>query len=367
MCNLCDRTSRPRLTSLIRPCSKLSTSIVTRGTLRRGAVLVSGQAWAKVRGLFDHTGRPLDAAPPGTPVEILGWRELPAAGDTILEVDSERKAHSVIAFRAAQSLADRATGDLDAIRAKEEQHNAAYRAQREARRQAGGRRLRLATRPKESAADDGTPRVNVILKADVHGSAEAILDVLDTYQAHDRCRLNVVHYGVGDVSDGDLELGRLFDAVVYAFAVDTAAALAVPKGVRVRQFDIIYRLVDDLRAEINAKLPSIEVEDVLGEANVLQIFEITEGKREVTVLGCRCVKGVLKKASRYKLVRQGEVIHDGQLESMRHLKNEVDTIRSGVECGLRLNDQEVVAQNGDTLVCYTTKMMEQKTDWDPGF
>lgn len=339
---------------------------MTRGTLRRGAVLVSGQAWAKVRGLFDHSGRPLDAAPPGTPVEILGWRELPAAGDIILEVDSERKAHSVIAYRAAQSLADRATDQLDAIRAKEEQHNAVYRAQREARRQAGGRRPRLATRPKESAAADGTPRVSVILKADVHGSAEAILDVLDTYQSHERCRLDVVHYSVGDVSDGDLELGRLFDAVVYAFAVDTAAQV-VPRGVRVRQFDIIYRLVDDLRAEINAKLPAVEVEEVLGEANVLQIFEITEGKREVSVLGCRCVKGVLRKASRYKLVRQGEVLHDGELESMRHLKSEVDTIRSGVECGLRLADQEVEAQNGDTLVCYTTKTVEQKTDWDPGF
>lgn len=338
---------------------------MTRGTLRRGAVLVSGTAWAKVRGLFDHSGRPLDAAAPGTPVEILGWRELPFAGDTILEVDTERRAHAVIAHRAAQNLATRASDEVHAIRAKEELHNAEYRAQREARRQAGGRRLRLAHRPKESAPADQTPRVSIVLKADVHGSAEAILDVLDTYNSHDRCRVDVVHYGVGDVNDGDLELGRVFDALVYAFAVRQPAQL--PKGVRVREFDIIYRLVDDLKAEINRQLPAAEVEDVLGEANVLQIFDITEGKREVRVLGCRCVRGVLKKGSRYKLLRQGELMHDGALESMRHLKNEVDTIKSGVECGLRLNDQTVEAQNGDTLVCYTTKMVEQKTDWDPGF
>lgn len=341
-----------------------------RGTLRRGAVLVSGHAWAKVRGLFDHTGRPLDAAPPGTPVEILGWRELPDAGDTILEVDTERRAHAVIAHRQARSQTERSGDEVAAIRAKEEQHNAAYRAQREARRQAGGRRLRLATRPKESAPADGTPRVPVVIKADVHGSVEAILDVLDTYQAHDKCRLDVVHYGVGDVTEGDMELGRVFGAVVYAFGVRplAPAAAAATRDVRVREFDIIYRLVDDLRAEINAQLPPVEVEDVLGEANVLQIFEITEGKREVRVLGCRCVKGQLKKGSRYKLVRaDGEVVWDGALESMRHLKSEVDTIKSGVECGLRLDDQSVEAENGDTLVCYTTKTMEQKTDWDPGF
>lgn len=101
--------------------SKLSTCIVTRGTLRRGAILVGGQAWAKVRGLVDHTGQTLEAAPPGTPVEILGWRELPHAGDQILEVESEKKAHSVLRFRHAQSQMDRATSDLDAIRQKEEQ------------------------------------------------------------------------------------------------------------------------------------------------------------------------------------------------------------------------------------------------------
>lgn len=291
-------------------CRKLSTCIVTSGTLRKGAILVAGQAWAKVRGLFDQNGDPILEVPPGTPAEILGWRELPRAGDQILEVESEKRAHSALRFRHAQSQLSRATSDQDAIRIKEEQHNEEYRAQREARRKAG-RRIRLSTRPKESAPDDGTPKVSVILKGDVDGSVEAILDVLETYDSHDKCKLNVIHYGVGDVNDGDLELAGAFNAVIYAFSINSPPK--IPKGVQVKPFDIIYRLVDDLKEELSAKLPLLEVEETLGEANVLQIFEITEGKHEVSVLGCRCVKGFLKKNARYKLVRQGEVIYDGKI------------------------------------------------------
>lgn len=290
---------------------KLSTAIVSRGTLRRGAILVSGTAWAKVRGLFDHTGRPMEAAQPGTPVEILGWRELPQSGDQILEVDTERKAHSVLRFRESQMQTERAVDDLVAIRVKEEKHNEEYRAQREARRAAGRFRLRSVTRAKETQPDDPTPRVNVILKGDVHGSVEAILDVLDTYNGHDKCRLDVIHYGVGEISEGDLELAKAFSAIVYAFSIK-APTMQVPKGVSVRECNIIYRLVDDLRLEINGKLPQLEVEESLGEANVLQIFSITEGKKEVTVLGCRCVKGVLKKAGRFKLMRHLEQLYDGK-------------------------------------------------------
>lgn len=142
---------------------------------------------------------------------------------------------------------------------------------------------------------------------------EAILDVLETYDSNDKCKLDIIHYGVGDVNEGDLELAKAFKAIVYAFSVNTPDK--VPKGVQVKSFDIIYRLVDDLKLEITSRLPELEVEEILGEANVLQIFEITEGKKEVTVLGCRCVKGVLKKAARYKLMRQGEVIYDGKFNN----------------------------------------------------
>ncbi|KAG4079054.1 hypothetical protein HA402_001709 [Bradysia odoriphaga] len=343
---------------------KLSTAIVTRGTLRKGAILVSGTAWAKVRGLFDHTGQLIESATPGTPVEILGWRELPFAGEGILEVESEKKANSVIAFRQSKSRTEKALSDLEVYRQKEEKHNVEYQAKRELRKKTG-HKARIATRPKESEPDDGIPRVNIVLKGDVHGSVEAILDVLDTYNRSDICRLGVVHYGVGDVNESDLELAKAFDAIVYAFSVKPPADK--PKGVVVKEFNIIYRLIDDLKEQINAKLPQIEVEEVLGEANVLQIFQVNEGRKKVSVLGSRCVKGVLKKAARFKLKRLDEILCDSTLSSMRHLKNEVDTIKKDVECGLKLENQEVVPQPGDVVVCYTTKLEEQKTDWDPGF
>lgn len=271
---------------------------------------MAGQAWAKVRGLFNDKGQPIAEARPGTPVEILGWRELPHAGDQILEVDSEKKAHSVLHFRHSERQISKAANDLDAIRIKEEQHIEEYRSHREACRQAGRFRIRSSTRPKETKPDDNTPKVCVILKGDVDGSVEAILDVLATYDSHDNCKLNIIHYGVGDVNDGDIELSKSFGAIIYAFSVNYPTK--IPKAVQVKPFDIIYRLVDDLKSVISAKLPMLEIEETLGEANVLQIFEITEGKNEVSVLGCRCVKGVLKKNARYKLMRQGELIYDGK-------------------------------------------------------
>lgn len=343
----------------------MATIIVKRGTLRKGSIIVSGIAHAKVRGLFDHTGQPIEQATPGMPVEIIGWRELPFAGDEILEVETERKAHSVLGFRQAQKQLEKAVSDLDDIRAKQEEHASTYRTQRENRILTGYRRPRLATRPKESKSDDTTPRVNLVVKGDVHGSVEAILDVLDTYHGGDKCRLDVVHYGVGDVTDGDVELARTFKAFIYAFTVRPPTR--PPKGVIVREFNVIYRLVEDLRAEINARLPEIEVDEIIGEANVLQIFMINEGRKEVPVFGCRCTKGLLKKSANVRLMRNGEVIYDGQFESIRHLKNEVETVKKDVECGLKMSDPSVVAEPGDTVVCYRKNMETQSTDWDPGF
>lgn len=291
---------------------RLSTVIVTRGTLRKGSVLVSGTSWAKVRGLFDQAGQPMEVAYPGQPVEIIGWRELPLSGEEILEVESEKKANSVVKYREAKARVEKAETDRDAIQKKEQEHLEQYRAARDARRKAGYFRSRqVGPRQKESVADDGIPRVSVIVKADVHGSAEAILDVLETYDDGESCKLDVIHYGVGDVSEGDLELAKTFNAIVYAFSVRMPPA-KLTQGVTIREFDVIYHMVDDLKAEISGKLPMAEEENVQGRANILQIFEVTEGKRKTRVLGCRCTDGLLKKAAKVKLVRNNDVLYIGE-------------------------------------------------------
>lgn len=244
---------------------KLSTAIVTRGTLRRGAIIVSGLAWAKVRALFDHAGQPVELAEPGTPVEILGWRELPTSGDEIIEVESEKVANSVMRWRQAQAQKEKAEGDLDAIKLKQIEHDAKYKAERDARRKKGKYKMRrIGPREKEYVDDNSVPRVNVIIKGDVHGSVEAILDVLETYHENDQVRLDIVHYGVGDVNEGDIELAKTFNAIIYAFSVKSPKT-PLPKNVKINEVNIIYRLVDNLKQEINAKIPPLDVEEVVGK------------------------------------------------------------------------------------------------------
>ncbi|XP_077537137.1 mitochondrial translation initiation factor 2 [Haemaphysalis longicornis] len=350
---------------------KLSTALVQRGTLRKGAYLVAGQSWAKVRGMFDEWGKPVQKAPPGTPVQVIGWRSLPSAGDVIIEVESERRAQQVTEWRDSQVRAERDAEEYRAIQAKVQRHLEQYKAELEQRRSLGQRRKRkrLTNRPKEYSVDD-TPSLPVVIKADVDGSVEAVLDLLDTYHSHQNCRLDIIHYGVGPVSESDVELAQPFNGVVYAFHVPvlSAASAAAEEGkVELRSFNVIYHLIDDIKKELGKRLPLVDVEEVHGEALVQQEFLINEGRKKIPVAGCKCTKGTLRKNALYKVVRDEQTIHSGPLVSMRHLKNEVDTIKKDVECGLMLEDASVRFSHGDLLVCYSIKQVPQETDWDPGF
>lgn len=151
------------------------------------------------------------------------------------------------------------------------------------------------------------------MKGDVDGTLEALLDTLDTYHSED-CKMEVIHYGVGSVTQNEIELAQTFNSIIYAFNVDVPGnlkPLVEQNNVDIRHFNVIYKLIDDIKAEINNRLPTMEVEEVLGEATVLQLFEINQGKKKVPVAGCRCIKGNLKRAALYKVVRNGEIIHTG--------------------------------------------------------
>lgn len=282
----------------------MATIIVTRGTLRKSCVLVAGLAHAKVRGLFDHNNQPIDHVTPGMPAEILGWRELPDAGDITLEVESEKKASSVIKFREQKTLQQKAEKDLTKITEMRKAHDAVYQEQRKLTK-----RQKQQVRRETMESEDSTPKLNIIIKADVHGSMEALLDVLDTYDCSDKCKLNVVHYGVGPVNDGDIELAEAFNAYIYTFCLPTQQLKS--SNAVIKEFNIIYRFIEDITNEINKKLPAIEVEDVVGEAEIRQLFQINDKNKKVTVLGCRCTKGLLKKKLKFKIVRDDEVIFDG--------------------------------------------------------
>nr|XP_021202298.2 translation initiation factor IF-2, mitochondrial isoform X3 [Bombyx mori] len=325
---------------------------------------------SQVRILRSAEGASIEEAPPSCPVVVLGWRELPAAGDLVLEVASEKRAAEVMRWRAAQRMKEKQQSDSEVIEAKMSEHQQRYRAMLSRKRAMGRYKLKPEGPREKMIKEDTHPALNVIVKGDVDGSVEAILDILDTYDDHERVRLDLVHFGVGQVTPNDLEIAEAFNAIIYAFNVECPPAVAADAkdlNISVRKHNVIYRLVDDVKQEITARIPVTQTEEVIGEANVLQEFMVSEGRRKVPVAGCRCVRGSLAKNALYKIIRGQETVFEGKLVSMKHLKEEVPTIKRDQECGLKFDDPEARVQPGDTVLCYRLRDVAPRTDWDPGF
>lgn len=349
---------------------KLSTSLVQRGTLRKGAFLVAGTSWAKIRGMFDEWGKPLQVVTPGLPVQLFGWKSLPCPGDEILEVQSEKQAQAVVAFRIKKKTEEKMQEDLIVIEKKAEEHRQKYQQEREERLRKGFYRKRLTGIREKESVDGPTPRVSFVLKGDVDGSIEAIEDVIYTYPSHNICRLDLIRSGVGDVTESDISFAESFNGIIYCFNVKIPQNLkpvVEEKNIPIKTFNVIYHLIDDLKLEINKRLPLMRDDEIIGEAHVLQQFLINEGRKKVPVAGCKCVKGVLKKGSLCKIVRSGETIHEDSVISLRHEKSDVESIKKDVECGLRIENKEISFMEGDVIVCYSEKYIPQCTDWNPGF
>uniref|UniRef100_A0A0V0G8W4 Translation initiation factor IF-2, mitochondrial n=1 Tax=Triatoma dimidiata TaxID=72491 RepID=A0A0V0G8W4_TRIDM len=342
---------------------KLSTLLVQCATLKKGSILVAGTAWCRVRAMFDDNSDPIQEALPSTPVQILGWKDLPSAGDIVIQVPSEKRALDVVNHREKLNSLKKMEKDKEIIDRKVEEHEKHYKPILEEKRRLGRYKAPRTPKQKEIRDEFTGPRLNIIIKGDVDGSVDAILDVLETYN-NTQCKLDVVHYGVGPVSQNDTMLAELFNAQIYAFNTTVLKDVSISS---VKHFNIIYRLVDDLKNEISKLLPYKEVEEIIGEANVLQQFLINEGKSKVPVAGCRCIKGSLKKSAQYRLIRSNETLFCGSLISLRHIKDEVDSIKKDLECGIRLSDSNVHVQPGDTLICFKINKVPQTIEWNPGF
>lgn len=347
---------------------KVSTAIIQRGTLKKGCLLVAGTAWAKVRAMYDDRGKLLHEVTPGSPVQIFGWKSFPCAGDIILEAKFEKEVHEVIKYREDKKMEEKMLSDLPIIQKKMEMHDKKYKQEREARLERGRyRKERNYFREKESIIDP-RPFFAFVLKGDVHGSVEAILDVVDTYKSHDSCRLDVIHSGVGHITESDVILAETFDGIIYTFNIDISRQiekLAEEKNVIIKPFNVIYHLINDMKTEISSKLPLVQEEDILGEATVLQPFLINIGKKKVPVGGCKCTKGYLKRNTMCKIIRSEKVLYNGPVISLKHEKNDVESIKKDVECGLMIENDEIEFLPGDTIVCYNPKSVAQVTDWNP--
>ncbi|XP_039594954.1 translation initiation factor IF-2, mitochondrial isoform X1 [Polypterus senegalus] len=356
----------------------ITTAIIQRGTLKKGCVLVAGKAWAKVRLMYDENNKGIAQAGPSTPVEIVGWKNLPSAGDEILEVESEHRAREVVEFRNYVEGQEKMQEDQQIIDAKQKEHRDVYKKERESLSHLTWRQRRaamykankhlLACRPKEKAEKDQLT-LPIVIKGDVDGSVEAIMDILDTYDADEECELDVVYVAVGDISENDVNLAETFSGIVYGFNVDVSKAvqqIAAKKGIQIKLHKVIYKLIDDLKEELCNKLPPTVEENEIGKASVLAIFNVTVGKKKVQVAGCRVQKGHLERKMKFKLLRSGDEIWKGSLTTLKHHKDDVQSVKTGMDCGVSL-DGDIDFEPGDELVCFKEVEKQQVISWDPGF
>jgi translation initiation factor IF-2 len=229
------------------------------------------------------------------------------------------------------------------------------------------------------------PTFSVIVKTDVNGSLEAILNVMETYEAHHKVRLDLVHFDVGPVKKTDMDMAELFNSVVYAFnlpanpeveasaskmTVTVEGSSSAEKKSRVRHFNVIYKMFDDMRSEINERVVSVDKEELIGEATVLQVFDYTEEKKKgtITVAGGRCLSGMLDRKANFRLVRGGTVVKEKlTCHSLKHVKTDVSTIKQNVEFGLAFEQKNVTPEKGDTIVCYNLKKVKEPVEWNLGF
>ena len=307
----------------------VATVLVQRGTLKVGDIVVAGTAWGRVRALIDDTGRRVKEATPSTPVEILGFHGVPEAGDKLHVVETEARAREIAEYR--------------------------ERKKREAR----GAALRKASLEQlmNQMKEGELKEFPVLVKADVQGSAEAIVQALEKL-GNEEVRARIVHYGVGGISESDVQLASATGAVILGFNVRAdrkARELAEREGIEIRYYNIIYDLVDDMKAAMSGLLEPEIRETHLGNAEVLEVFKVSGVGR---VAGCRVTEGMVRRGAGVRLIRDNVVIYEGKLASLKRFKDEVQEVPAGQECGMAFENFQDI-KKGDVVECYQVEKIER--------
>jgi translation initiation factor IF-2 len=304
----------------------IATVLVQRGTLRVGDAVVCGTAWARVRAMQDENGQPLDEAGPSQPVQVLGWSHVPEAGDDFRVVGDEREARHIAQEREARARAAEFA---------------------ESRPMASLADLLTQARAQE------IPALNVIVKADVQGSLEAILDALEKIPQNE-VRIQVVHRSVGGITENDVSLAAASGAVVIGFNVRPdpgARDLAEREGVDLRLYRVIYQALDDIRQALTGMLSPEEQEVELGRAEVRALFRVP---KLGVVAGCMVTQGTITRGALSRLVRDGAIIYTGRIGSLRRFKDDVREVSEGFECGIGLENYQDVHE-GDVIEAYEVR------------
>ena len=305
----------------------VATVLVQRGTLRVGALVVAGSYWGRVRALIDDKGETLEAAGPSTPVEVLGFSGAPDAGDRVAVVESEARAREITEYRERQ------------------------RREKQAARGPGLRTSLSDMMSNLKAA--GHKELPIVLKGDVQGSVEAITAAVEKL-GNDEVVARVIHGGVGGVTESDVTLAEASKAVILGFNVRAhkeARDLAEQAGVEIRYYNIIYNLVDDVKAALSGMLAPTLRETMLGNAQILELFHIS---KVGTVAGCRVTDGVVQRGAHVRLIRDSVVVHEGKLSTLKRFKDEVAQVQAGQECGMAFENYQDM-RVGDVIECYSVE------------
>src|SRR5579862_6635353 len=302
----------------------VATVLVQRGTLHVGDIVVAGSQWGRVRALIDDKGEAVQVAPPSTPVEVLGFSGAPEAGDRVAVVESEARAREITEYRERQK------------REKQAARGAPIRTS-------------LADMMSQLKAA-GRKELPIVVKGDVQGSVEAIVAALEKL-GNDEVGARVVHSGVGGVTESDITLAEASKAAVLGFNVRAhkeARDLAERQGIEIRYYNIIYNLVDDVKAAMSGLLAPTLREEMLGNAVILEVFSISKvGK----VAGCRVTDGVVQRGASVRLIRDNVVVHEGKLSTLKRFKDEVREVQAGQECGMAFENYQDM-RVGDVIECY---------------
>src|SRR5262245_14119186 len=314
----------------------VATMLVHRGTLHVGDAVVAGDAWGKVRALYNFRGDKVKEARPGEPVEILGFDKPPPAGELARVVEKES-------------------------RARELAHQRGERLRREQLAQAsrGVSIEHLFEQMQAGAVRD----LNLVLKGDVVGSVEAAVSELSKIQ-HPEVRVNVIHQGVGGITENDIMLASASGATVVGFNVRPnaeARSLAEREGVEIRTYRVIYQLTEDIEQALVGMLRPVETEETLGEAEVRALFKVS---RLGTIAGCMVTSGLIRRGARVRVVRDGTVIHETTISQLKRFKDDAREVTEGFECGILLDGFNDVKE-GDVLEAYETRAVERTTLDEP--
>ena len=309
----------------------VATVLVQNGTLKLGDIFVVGEQWGKVRALISDSGERIKTAGPSTPVEVLGLNGTPEAGDVLNVVETEAQAREIAEYR-AQAAKDK--------------------------RAALGAATTLEQLMANAKANEDISELPILLKADVQGSAEAIVQAMAKI-CNDEVRVRVLHSGVGAITETDIGLAEASGAPVFGFNVranTSARNTANQKGVEVRYYSVIYDLVDDVKAAASGLLSAEIRETFIGYANIKEVFKVSGvGK----VAGCLVTEGVARRSAGVRLLRDNVVIHEGTLKTLKRFKDEVPEVQSGQECGMAFENYDDIRPN-DVIEIFEREEVERK-------